>query len=156
MLQVLYIIIILGGIVMIFGMMISLLIDILKPIIRIIFKGIKWLICLVLEFILFKFIFSFIFDKDKILFPIIAVIVLNIVRILIKNEDRIASKLMGGKKYDTSYYPTFRYVLNKKTGVIHDSDSDSVNNIKDEHRAYLTSYEADELVSRGTRYHYKE
>ena len=158
MLKGLYVIIILGGIVMIFGMMISLLIDIIKPIIHIIFKGIKWLIFLVLEFLLFRFIFSFIYDKDKILFPIIATITLNIVIILIMNEDRIASKLMGRRKngYDTSYYPSYSYVLNKRTGVIHDRNSESAKTVKDEHRAYLTRYEADELVRRGTRYHYKE
>ena len=158
MLQELYIIILFVLIVITLWTMISLLFDILKPILRIFFKIIKWLVSLVLEFILFKFIFFFIYDKDNILFPITTVIVLNIVIILKKNEDKIENKLMSKKKYgyDTSYYPTYRYVLNKKTGVIHDSDSDSVNTIKSEHRVYLSSYEADKLVSRGTRYHYKE
>jgi len=58
--------------------------------------------------------------------------------------------------YSSSSSYSSSYVLNKKTGVIHDSWSDSASEISDKHKKYITSSEAQSLVDRGTRYRYKK
>lgn len=60
------------------------------------------------------------------------------------------SEYSGGSSYSGSY------VLNKKTGVIHDRWDPSVDTISDHHQRAITSSEAWELVGRGTRYRFKK
>ena len=48
------------------------------------------------------------------------------------------------------------YVLNKKTGVIHDIWSSSADTISEKHRKTISFSEAEDLVNRGTKYHFKK
>lgn len=48
------------------------------------------------------------------------------------------------------------YVLNKKSGVIHDRWDSSVDTISSHHQKAITSSKAWELVNRGTRYRFKQ
>jgi chromate transport protein ChrA len=48
------------------------------------------------------------------------------------------------------------YVLNKKSGVIHDAWDPSVETIAEKHRRSITYSEALDLVERGTKYRFKE
>lgn len=48
------------------------------------------------------------------------------------------------------------YVLNKKTGIIHDSWDSSANTISNKHRKTISYSEAQNLVNRGTKYRFKK
>ena len=113
-----------------------------------IFEGLKWLVYVVLECIICTVILFFIYGEYKLNLSIAATVVLNIIILIIK-------KIKRRKHVVGSYYST-RYVLNKKTGVIHETGSESANNIKENHRVKISDYDAEKLVSRGTRYRYKK
>ena len=103
----------------------------------------KWIVL----FILFCFlhdtgIFDFINKYEEIFFA--AIILFIIIEI-------ISSKRNNYYDLDSD-----RYVLNKKSGVIHDKWSDSAKTIKDNHKVEISSYDADKLVNRGKRYRYKK
>lgn len=115
-----------------------------------IFKGLIWLICAVLEFILFSFILFLIYGEYKIILAIIATIVLNIILFIRKRKKRSHYVGCSGGYYSSNY------VLNKKSGVIHEKWSESANTIKDNHKVEISAYDADKLVNRGTRYRYKK
>ena len=59
------------------------------------------------------------------------------------------SEYSSGSSYNS-------YVLNKKTGVIHNRWDDSVDTISAHHQRAITSSEAWDLVNRGTRYRFKQ
>jgi hypothetical protein len=48
------------------------------------------------------------------------------------------------------------YILNKKTGVIHNRWDSSVDTISSRHQIPISSSEAWDLVNRGTRYRFKQ
>ena len=60
----------------------------------------------------------------------------------------------SGHSWSRYYDPD--YVLNRKTGVIHDAHDSSAETISERHRRNLSYYEASELVSRGGRYRFKK
>ena len=70
------------------------------------------------------------------------------------SSSRWTSSASSG--YSGSYSNTGSYVLNKKTGVIHDRWDSSVDTISDNHRRSLSYSEAHALVNRGTRYRFKQ
>lgn len=136
----LYVIIILVVIVIILSM--------IKPIISLLFKGLKWIISLALEFVLFSVISFFILGKNILVLSLAATIVLNIIIVVRKIKNR--------NKYDDIGYYSSGYVLNKKSGVIHERWSDTASTIKDNHRVDISSYDANRLVSRGKKYRFKK
>lgn len=72
--------------------------------------------------------------------------------------DHIGSGRSGSDYSDSSYSSGSSYdsyVLNKKTGVIHDRWDSSVDTISEHHRRSLSYTEAQDLVNRGTRYRFK-
>ena len=68
----------------------------------------------------------------------------------------------GGSSYSgytysgSGYSGGSSYVLNKKTGVIHDRWDSSVDTISEHHRRDISYSEAQDLVNRGTRYRFKQ
>ena len=48
------------------------------------------------------------------------------------------------------------YVLNRKSGVIHDRYDDSVDTISEKNQKLISYSEAQELINRGTKYRWKE
>lgn len=69
--------------------------------------------------------------------------------------DSIKWKLSS--EYESKYSEILngKYVLNKKSGVIHDVSAPSASDVAYHHRKYLTESDAQELIDRGTRYHLK-
>ena len=66
------------------------------------------------------------------------------------------SSYSGSSYYSSDYSGGSSYVLNKKTGVIHDRWDSSVDTISEHHRRDISYSEAQELVNRGTRYRFKQ
>ena len=66
------------------------------------------------------------------------------------------SNYSGSSYYSSDYSGGSDYVLNKKTGVIHDRWDSSVDTISEHHRRDISYSEAQELVNRGTRYRFKQ
>ena len=66
----------------------------------------------------------------------------------------IALVKSGGSR--SSYSGGSSYVLNKKSGVIHNQWDPSVDTISDHHRKAISYSEAQELVNRQTRYRFKQ
>ena len=72
---------------------------------------------------------------------------------IVKSGD---SSYSGYSYSGSGYSGGSSYVLNKKTGVIHDRWDSSVDTISEHHRRDVSYSEAQELVSRGTRYRFKQ
>ena len=131
----------------IFGILIiPISIKLFKVILQFIFGTIKRIIWLLVYLIVFGL--YFVYGKIIILI-LIAIIILQIYH-LIKTIKKHKEERLSDYDYSTSY------VLNKKTGVIHEQGSYSASTIKDNHKKNISSSKADELVGRGTRYRYKK
>ena len=112
-------------------------------------KGLKTILCIAFEFFLFVFIWYCIFGDIQFSVPLITAIGLNVLFAIRKKRKE--------KEMDFDcHYEADPYVLNTKSGIIHDRWSESADTIKENHRANLSSSEADELVSRKTRYRFKK
>ena len=72
---------------------------------------------------------------------------------IVKSGD---SGYSGYSYSGTGYSGGSSYVLNKKTGVIHDRWNSSVDTISEHHRRDISYSEAQEVVNRGTRYRFKQ
>lgn len=66
------------------------------------------------------------------------------------------SSYSGSSYYSSDYSDGNSYVLNKKTGVIHNRWDSSVDTISEHHRRDISCSEAQDLVNRGTRYRFKQ
>ena len=104
-----------------------------------------------MKYIVFFILFCFLHDTKfmDILIKYKEILIAALILFII--IDTIKSKRENYYDLDST-----RYVLNKKSGVIHDKYSDSANTIKDNHKVEISSYDADELVNRGKRYRYKK
>lgn len=127
-------------------LVIPIAIKILKVIFNFVFETIKRIMWLLIYIIVFGL--YFVYGKIVII-PLIAILVLQIYH-LCQTIKKHKEERLSDYDYSTSY------VLNKKTGVIHESGSYSASTIKDNHKKNISSSKADELVRRGTRYRYKK
>jgi hypothetical protein len=84
---------------------------------------------------------------------IVIIVLISIIVLQIYNLCQTIKKHKEDSLSDYDYSTS--YVLNKKTGVIHEQGSYSASTIKDNHKRNISSSKADELVGRGTRYRYR-
>ena len=97
-------------------------------------------------------------DFGAILFLVImAVLKLRESRNYVWDDISSGSSGSGYPRLDYSYGKSYDgYVLNKKTGVIHNRWDSSVDTISEHHRREISYSEAQDLINRGTRYRFKQ
>lgn len=100
------------------------------------------------------FIPSFI---DEVVFAVVLLYLAIVDRSLLDLLDDIISPRLhlrrnSADEHDEPYMP---YVLNTRTGVIHDRWSRSADTISPDNRIYLTYEQSQELTNRGDKYRWK-
>lgn len=99
-------------------------------------------------------LFPFLFGGSS--FLIVYILSVIITGSIIRKKEDGVSDFSSGSSSGSSNRSYAGYVLNKKSGVIHDRWSDSADEISETHKKYISYSEALELVGRNTRYRFKE